>query len=148
MASTLQSWIHETASTGYTANTNITMPWGQDKEDGVKLRIEVLSIMSGRGSGETEVECWPGGVIFLRGVTDTSLHNAAGASGFTQLESSHNPCTEIKIMLAGQGGVRGQGGARVREGSFVGVRAPIWDVHVGQGPEEEKWLVGVEWMLL
>ncbi|KAF2439322.1 hypothetical protein P171DRAFT_120907 [Karstenula rhodostoma CBS 690.94] len=148
MASTLQSWIHETASAGYTANTSSAVTWGRDKEDGVKLRVEVLSIMGGRGGEESEVECWPGGVIFLRGVTDANLSNAAGASGFTQPEGSHNGCTEIKIMLAGQGGARGKGGVRVREGGFVGVRAPIWDVHVGQGPEEEKWLVGVEWMVL
>ncbi|KAL5376159.1 hypothetical protein PMIN06_012443 [Paraphaeosphaeria minitans] len=148
MASTLQSWILETANTGYSANTNASMSWGRDKEDGVKLRIEVLSVMGDRGGGEAEVECWPGGVVFLRGITDASLSHTAGALGFSQAEGSCNQRTEINIMLAGQGGARGKRGVRVREGGFVGVRAPIWDVHVGPGPEEEKWLVGVEWMVL
>ncbi|KAL5372255.1 hypothetical protein DPSP01_013651 [Paraphaeosphaeria sporulosa] len=148
MASTLQSWILETANTGYSANTNASVSWGRDKEDGVKLRIEVLSVMGGRGSGESEVECWPGGVVFLRGVTDASLPHAAGTLGFTQPEGNYNERPEFKIMLAGQGGARGKGCVRVREGGFVGVRTPIWDVHVGQGQEEERLLVGVDWMVL
>ncbi|KAJ4349452.1 uncharacterized protein N0V89_008067 [Didymosphaeria variabile] len=148
MASTLQSWVHETASIGYTANTSSTVVWGRDKEDGVKIKIEVLSVMGGRGCGGSEVECWPGGIIFLRGVTDASLYNVSRASSFTQVEGNHVGPTEVNIMLAGQGGARGKGGVRVREGGVVGVRAPIWDVHIGYGEQAEKWLVGVEWVVL
>ena len=148
MASTLQSWIHETASTGYTANTSAAVVWGKDKEDGVKMRVEVLSVMGGRSVGEAEVECWPGGLIFVRGVTDASLYNASRASGLTQPEPDCDGRAEVKIMLAGQGGARGKGAVRVQEGGIVGVRAPIWDVHVGHGEQAEKWLVGVEWVVL
>jgi hypothetical protein len=148
MASTLQSWIYETASTGYAASTSSAVVWGRDKEDGVKLRVQVLSVTGGRGGGDSEVECWPGGVVFLRGVTDASVCSAAGVSNFTQIEGNYTGCSEIKIMLAGQGGARGKGGVRVRVGGVVGVRAPIWDVHVGQDQHAEKWFVGVEWMVL
>ncbi|KAL1610849.1 hypothetical protein SLS60_002520 [Paraconiothyrium brasiliense] len=148
MASTLQSWVHETASLGYTANTSSAVVWGRDKEEGVKIKVEVLSIVGGRGGRGSEVECWPGGVLFLRGVTNASLYNASRASSFTQAEHDHEGTAEIKFMLAGQGGARGKGRVRVREGSVVGVRAPIWDVQIGHGEQAEKWLVGVEWIVL
>lgn len=139
MAATLQSWIHEAASTGYSANNNSAVVWGRDKEDGVQMKIRVASATGGRGGSEAEVECWPGGVVFVRGTTDL---------GLTPSDATHDNYTETRIMLAGQGGVRGKGGVRVGAGRIVGVRAPIWDVHVGTGEKMEKWLVAVEWIIL
>jgi hypothetical protein len=40
--------------------------------------------------------------------------------------------------------VRGAAGVKVRVGDVVGVKAPTWDIHVGG----EKWVVGVEWVVL
>ncbi|KAF1964772.1 hypothetical protein BU23DRAFT_547059 [Bimuria novae-zelandiae CBS 107.79] len=148
MAATLQSWIHEAASTGYTATTSTAVVWGRDKEDGVKMRVRVLSVMGARGGDEAEVECWPAGVAFVRGATDASLYNASRASSLTQPEEDRHGHAEVKIMLAGQGGARGKGGVRIRVGDIVGVRAPIWDVRIGTGEQPERWLVGVEWVIL
>lgn len=139
MAATLQSWIHEAASTGYSANNNSAVVWGRDKEDGVQMRIKVTSVTGGRGGVRAEVECWPGGVVFIRGTTDTN------SMPFDPNSGGH---AETRIMLAGQGGVRGKGSVRIRIGSIVGVRAPIWDVHIGTGEQMEKWLVAVEWIIL
>lgn len=150
MASTLQSWIHETASTGYTANTHSAVVWGKDKEDGVKMKVEVLSVGGSRGVSEMEgeVECWPGGLVFVRGVTDAGLYNASRAVSLTQPVGNYDGYAEIKMMLAGQGGARGKGAVKIRVGDIVGIRAPIWEVPLGLEDQAENWLVGVEWVVL
>lgn len=147
MASTLQSWIHETASTGYSANNNPAVMWGREQDDGVKIRVTITDVMSGRASDDSVVNCWPGGVVFIRGTTDTSLYNASRTSS-SALERTQKNHAEIKIILAGQGGTRAKSGVRVKRGSNVGVRAPIWDVEIGTGEQVDTWLVGVEWVLL
>ena len=148
MAATLQSWIHETASTGYAANTNSGVVSSRDKENGMKMRVEILNVTSGRGGDETEVECRSGGVVFVRGTIDGTLHDTSRASGPAHAESDHQGHAIIKMLLAGQGGARGKGGVCIRTGSTVGVRAPFWDVHIGTEGQEETWLVAVEWVVL
>lgn len=105
--------------------------WGRDKEDGVKFRTRIKNAQSGKveqgteGRGEAgEVECFAGGVVFVRGEIETGA--------------------EVKVLLAGQGGARGSSGVRLKEGSVVGIRVPMWDVDVGG----EKWVVGVDWVVL
>ncbi|KAJ4299489.1 hypothetical protein N0V90_004734 [Kalmusia sp. IMI 367209] len=133
---------------GYTAVTNSAVVWGRDKEEGVRIKVRVIGVTGGRGSDDTETECWPGGVVFVRGNTDAGLYNASRAPTLISSEGYQDDHAEIKIMLAGQGGARGKGGVRIRQGGVVGVRAPIWDVRVGVGEKAEKWLVGVEWVVL
>jgi hypothetical protein len=36
------------------------------------------------------------------------------------------------------------GGVRIKVGSLVGIRAPVWDVDV----RREVWSVGVDWVVL
>lgn len=145
LASTLQSWVHETASAGHAALTNSAVVWGRDKEDGVKLKIRVTDATGGRFSDEEGTESWPGSVVFVRGVTDIGLYNASRASSSVADDGDH---TDIKVMLAGQGGARGKGGICIRRGAVLGVRAPMWDVQVGLGDQAETWIVAVEWVIL
>ncbi|KAF2655428.1 hypothetical protein K491DRAFT_692893 [Lophiostoma macrostomum CBS 122681] len=148
LASTLQSWILETASSGYAAVNRDAVVWGRERGDGVKIRVRVKSANSGKTGvedrdseacdGNADVDCHPGGVVFVRGETDAGLYNAS------RLLGSVREGGEIKVMLAGQGGARGSGGVNIKAGGSVGVRAPLWDVDLGR----EKWMVGVDWALL
>ncbi|KAF2634468.1 hypothetical protein P280DRAFT_511886 [Massarina eburnea CBS 473.64] len=141
LASTLQSWIIETADTGYTARHSAGgMVWGRDKDDGVKMRVRVSSVSGGRNpdngqdSMKKEVEARPGGVVFITGMTDVGLYNSSRASsmafgcedGMSGVENE----TEVRVMLAGQGGARsnGKGGVMISAGTVIGIRAPMWDV--------------------
>jgi hypothetical protein len=114
----VQGWIVET---GHTASGVI---WGRDRED-VRLKVRVTRI--GDGDGMVEVECWPGGFVFVAGVVE--VREGEG---------------EVRVLLAGQGGARGSGGVRIKVGSLVGIRAPVWDVDV----RREVWSVGVDWVVL
>lgn len=140
LASTVTSWIIETANTGFAVQDRGGVVWGRDKEAGVKLRIRVSSLS--RGGDEThkedEVECYAGSVVFARGDAEPGMYNASRA-GSTGGEDGLT-----RIMLAGQGGARASGGVLVKAGSVVGIRAPMWDVDVGK----EKWTVAVDWVLL
>lgn len=140
LASTLQSWIVETANTGHAAQSRDAIVWGRDRDDGVKMRIRVSDLSSGKvGARESEggeVECYPGSVVFVKGETDAALYNASLLSG--------KATAEVKFILAGQGGARGSGGVKVRIGSVVGVKAPLWDVDIGG----ETWMFGVDWVVL
>ena len=148
LAATVTSWIIETANTGFAAQERSgSIQWGREKDDGVRLRVQVRKVgagsMHGSSSGETqredtEVECFAGGVVFVRGDTEPGLYNAS-RGGSVAVEDG-----EVKVLLAGQGGARGSGGVRVRTGCVVGVRAPMWDVDIGG----ETWVVGVDWVLL
>jgi hypothetical protein len=104
------------------------------------MRIRVSDVGSGKaGARESdggEVECYPGSVVFVKGETDAALYNASRLPG--------DAITHVKVMLAGQGGAKGSGGVRVRNGNVVGVRAPVWDVDIGG----EIWVVGVDWVVL
>jgi hypothetical protein len=73
--------------------------------------------------------------VFVRGETDPGLYNASRASGVD---------SEMRVLLAGQGGARGAGGVVLKIGAHVGIRSPTWEVDV-QG---EMWVVGVDWVLL
>ena len=138
LASIVTAWIIETANTGFAAQTNAG--WGHYKEDGVKLRVRISAVSKGhaRAAGdEDEIECYTSGVAFVRGMTEPGLYN-----------SSRAPCgiddeAELRILLAGQGGARGAG-VKIRVGSVVGIRQPMWDIEVAG----EKWLVGVDWVVL
>jgi hypothetical protein len=121
LASTLQSWIVETANTGFAAQERSAtggVVWGRDREDGVRLKVRIVAASSADASGE--VECFPGHFVFVHGDD------------------------EMRVLLAGQGGARGTGGVKLRIGGSVGIRAPMWDIDVGG----ETWLVGVDWVVL
>jgi hypothetical protein len=136
LASTLQSWIVETANTGYQAQTRDTVVWGRDKEDGVKIKLRVSEARSGKGGaireGDDEgVDCFPGGTVFVKGKVDHPLPGVV------------NGPRDERVLLAGQGGGRTKR-VRLREGDVVGVRAPVWDVNIG----DESWMVGIDWVVL
>lgn len=147
LASTLQSWIVETANTGYAAQTgNLNVSFGRDREEGVKMKIRITSVHSsktgrtdtrGELGGDDGVDCYPGGVVFIKGNTDVALYNASRAPGEAR-------DSDVGVLLAGQGGARGAGSVRIREGSVVGIRAPMWEVDIAG----EKWSVGVDWVVL
>lgn len=147
LASTMTSWIIETANTGFAAQERSTgggVVWGQDREDGVKLRVRIRDVSTGAAptsqgeSNPAEVQCFTGGVVFARGDAEPGLYNASRA-GSTATET-----VETRLLLAGLGGARGAGSVRIRPGGVVGVRAPLWDVDVGG----ETWVVGVDWVVL
>ena len=138
----MTGWIIETANTGFAAqDRGGGITWGRDREDGVRLKVQIKHVSTGAvGTGEeTEVECYIGGVVFVRGDTQPGLYNASRAPSVLNDDDG-----EVRILLAGQGGARGSGGVRIRVGGVVGIRAPMWDVDVGG----EKWLVGVDWVVL
>jgi hypothetical protein len=141
LASTLQGWIIETANTGFAAherNTAGGVVWGRDRDDGVRLKVRVSAASSSTCYGEGEVECFPGHFGFIRGDTEPGLYNVSRAPGIANNDG------EVSVLLAGQGGARSAGGVRIRIGGIVGVRAPMWDVDIAG----EKWIVGVDWVLL
>lgn len=140
LASTVSSWVIKMANTGYTAQDRGGIAWGRDKEDGVKIRIRVSHLSrDGADEGDEDgVSCYAGGVVFARGDTKPGIYNASRASSIIGEDG------EMRVLLAGQGGTRGSGGVKVKIGGTVGVRAPTWEVDVGQ----EKWLVAVDWVLL
>lgn len=117
--------------------------WGREKEDGVKTKVRVSSIRSGSGQreGEEAVECYPGGVVFVSGAAEVGT---GWLSGHPSRASNAAGDEVVRVMLAGQGGARGAGAVRVVVGSLLGVRAPTWDVDIGG----EKWIVGVDWVVL
>jgi hypothetical protein len=136
LASTVTSWIIETASTGSGAGS---VAWGREREDGVKRRVRLTGMPKGGDDWhEEEVECYAGGVVFVRGETEQGTFKASRASSVVGGDG------ETRILLAGQGGARGSGGVRIKTGSVVGIRAPMWDVEVGG----ENWVVGVDWLVV
>ncbi|KAH4912139.1 hypothetical protein HBI80_009180 [Parastagonospora nodorum] len=142
LASTMQSWIIETANTGFAAQERSTtggVVWGRDREDGVRLRVRVTAASSSNlKDGESEVECFPGHFVFVRGETEPGMYNHSRALSVVDNDG------EMRILLAGQGGARGVAGVKIKIGSIVGVRAPMWDVDVAG----EKWMIGVDWVAL
>lgn len=142
LAATLQGWIIETANTGFAAQERSTtggVVWGRDREDGVRLKVRVKDAASSSASiHEGDVECYPGHFVFVRGDTEPGLYNVSRAPGVVDNNG------EIRVLLAGQGGARGLSGIRLKSGSIVGVRAPMWDVDIAG----EKWVVGIDWVLL
>jgi hypothetical protein len=81
------------------------------------------------------VDCYAGGVVFAWGsVEDGSLNEADDSEGM-----------RMNMLLAGQGGLSaGASPCTLHEGDMVGIRAPTWDVNIAG----EKWLVGVDWVVL
>ena len=99
----------------------------------MRLRVWLTEL----GNRGLEVDCFAGAVVLARGQTESGMYNASRAGeGVEEFET--------RLLLAGQGGVRGAAGVRVRVGDVVGVKAPTWDVDVGG----EKWVVCVEWVVL
>lgn len=157
----------EVAGSLAVAGSDARRPGGRG--DGVRLRVRV-TFLGGTGTGTgtggrygdgeemrescadadgkgeetrardatSEVECFAGGVVLAAGETDAGMYNASrNVGGGTQ----HG----VRMLLAGQGGVRGvAGGVRLRVGDVVGVRAPTWEVDVGG----EVWVVAVDWAVL
>jgi hypothetical protein len=140
LASTVTSWIIETANTGFAAQDRVGVVWRREREDGVKLRIRVSGISRGgdQGHNEDEAECYAGGVVFVRGDTEPGTYDNSRAEG---VGSDNSP---TRVLLAGQGGARGSEGVLVKTGSIIGIRTPMWDIDVG----EDKWTVAVDWVLL
>ena len=138
----VQSWIIETANTSFAAQTRDTVVWGRDREEGVRMRVKIRNIMTGIAHAEDgeDIECFNGGVVFVRGHTDAGLYNASRMPRGSAAQAEH----ETRVLLAGQGGARGQSGVKINERSVVGIRAPLWDVEI----DGEKWIVAVDWILL
>lgn len=152
LASTLQSWVMETAETGYSTRTSGAggTVWGRDRDDGVKMRVRVTRVSGSRHNEDGSVECWAGCFVFVHGSTEATLYNASRASSVyqhmdTQEDGGEGNGTGVQVLLVGQGGVKGQAGVRIREDTIIGIRAPLWDVDVGGGA---KWVVGVDWVVL
>ncbi|KAH7093530.1 hypothetical protein FB567DRAFT_515515 [Paraphoma chrysanthemicola] len=140
LASTVQSWIIETANTGFAAQER-GVTWGREREDGVRLKIRVTHAEGSTGRHEDdsgEVECFPGCFVFVHGESEPGMYN------FSRAPSVVGNDPEMRILLAGQGGARGVGGVKIRIGGVVGVRQPMWDVDVNG----ETWVVGVDWVVL
>lgn len=98
----------------------------------MRLRVRIAEL----GNKGQEADCFAGAVVLARGQTEPGMYNASRVGeGMEQLGT--------RLLLAGQGGARGAG-VKVRVGDVVGVKAPTWVVDVGG----EKWVVGVEWMVL
>jgi len=148
MASTMQTWIIEAANAEYSGQSTPAAVWARDREEGVKLKFKITGITSGRSSEEGEAECWQGGVVLVRGTTDGSSYNASRSSSLSRDGVDRTEDTEIKVMLAGRGSFKGKGSVRIRHGTAVGVKAPLWKVDVGVGEQAQKWVVGVEWVVL
>lgn len=145
LASTMQGWIIETANTGFAAHERSAgVVWGRDREDGVRLKVRISALSSCSSTGyenheeQQEVECFPGHFVFARGDSEPGLYNAS------RVPSLAGDGGEMRILLAGQGGARGTGGVKIKVGGVVGIRAPMWDVEVG----EEQWAMGVDWVVL
>ncbi|KAF1849013.1 uncharacterized protein K460DRAFT_364934 [Cucurbitaria berberidis CBS 394.84] len=141
LASTVTGWVIETANTGFAAQDRSTgITWGRDREDGVRLKVRIKHVSTGIVETEKrlEAECFAGGVIFVRGDTEPGSYNTSRAP------SPIGDDGVLKVLLAGNGGARGAGGVRIKVGGIVGIRAPTWEVDVSG----EKWLVGVDWVVL
>jgi hypothetical protein len=141
LASIMQSWIIETANTGFAGqerSTTGSVVWGREREDGVKLKVRVEVAASSMSQDEGEVECFPGHFVFVKGETEPGMYNHSRAPSVVDNDG------EMRVLLAGLGGARGAAGVKVKVGGIVGVRAPMWDVDVGG----EKWLVGIDWVVL
>ncbi|OAL57257.1 hypothetical protein IQ07DRAFT_31498 [Pyrenochaeta sp. DS3sAY3a] len=153
LASTMTSWIIETAGSGYAGSARTEgVVWGREREDGVRLRFRVRAVSAGtaleeddevggdgeEGEMESEVECFPGAITFVCGDTEPGMYNASRTLGGAA-DSERQ-----RLLLAGQGGARGVSGIRVRAGSILGIRTPMWDVDLAG----EKWTVGVDWSVL
>ena len=140
LASTVQGWIIEATQTGFAGG----VVYGREREDGFKVRVRVSGLGSegstggGGEDGKEEVECGPGGVVFVRGDMEPGICDSSSAS------STAGEDEGLRVLLAGQGGARGSGGVKVKVGDVVGIRAPTWDIEVGG----EKWVVGVDWAVL
>jgi hypothetical protein len=92
----------------------------------------------GDGDVSREIECRPGHVVFVRGVSDPTMYNASRASSVAGDDGG------MRILLAGQGSVRGAGGVKIKVGGNVGIKQPMWDVDVAG----KTWTVGVDWVVL
>lgn len=104
----------------------------------MRLKVRVKAASSSTLQNEGGVECFPGYFVFVNGETEPSIYNHSHAP--TVMENDR----EMRVLLAGQGGARGAAGVKIKIGGIVGLRAPMWDVDV----EGEKWLVGVDWVVL
>ncbi|KAF2133790.1 hypothetical protein P153DRAFT_380968 [Dothidotthia symphoricarpi CBS 119687] len=133
LASTVQGWIVETASTGEGRGG---MLWGREREDGVRVRVRVTDVGGLEGGA---VRCLVGGVVVVRASVDAGLGDVVRVSG-SVVDGEQG----VGVLLAGQGGARGVASVEVSVGSLVGIRAPTWDVEVGG----ESWIVGVDWVVL
>ncbi|KAF2475288.1 uncharacterized protein BDR25DRAFT_254188 [Lindgomyces ingoldianus] len=146
LANTLQSWIIEATNNGHAAQTRDTVIWGKEKDDGIKLRLKVSGIRSSNphtGHDGRSVECFPGTVVFVRGDTEAGLSNSFRVIGSQRQRGDGGSLGGVRVMLAGQGSAR-SGVVRVGKGNVVGIRAPVWNTDVSG----EKWVVGVDWVVL
>lgn len=107
----------------------------------MKVRVSSIRSSSHDRVGEEAVECYPGGAVFVYGDVEAG---AGVVNGYASRVASAVGDEGVRLMLAGQGGARGTGGVKVRIGNSLGIRAPLWDVDVGG----EKWIVGVDWVVL
>lgn len=133
MASTMTSWIIEMANT--VPDRRSSVYHSNNKEDGIKIRLKIHTVTCGNQDEGSQVDCYSGGITFVKGVTEPGLYNAS---------RSGNEHGEMSVLLAGTGSTRSRECVRLRIGYMVGIRAPLWDVYVG----DQKWMVGVDWVVL
>jgi hypothetical protein len=107
----------------------------------MKFRVSTIQSGSEQIDGKEAVECYPGGVVLVSGGPEVG---AGSMNSYAPRASSVVDDGVVRVMLAGQGGARAAGGVRVGVGSLLGVRAPMWDVDISG----EKWIVGVDWLVL
>lgn len=129
----MASWIIETSNTAPDRANSVQ--YGPNKQDGVKVKVRVKTIMSGSGHEESEVDCYPGGVVFVDGDTEPGLYNASRAT---------SEQGGIKVLLSGNGTTRAKESLRIRSGNVIGVRAPLWDVDIAG----QTLMVGMDWVVL
>lgn len=147
LASTMTSWIIETANTGFAAQERSGtggVVWGRERDDGVKLKVRIAQVCTGSAASSHAqdhvdgVECVAGAVVHVTGQLEDHRNTGRPAS---LADDEHG---QVRILLAGQGGVRGSSRVRIKKGALVGIRAPWWDIDVGA----HKWTIGVDWVVL
>lgn len=87
-------------------------------DDGLVARLEVLGVSGGNGTGTTLIQ------------------------GRMEDEREER---KVKMILGGEGATEGlERRKMVEPGGMVGVKAPVWEVHIGG----ERWGVGANWKVL
>ncbi|KAH9878075.1 hypothetical protein J1614_003292 [Plenodomus biglobosus] len=147
LASIMTGWIIETANTGFAAQERSGtggVVWGRERDDGVKLKVRISHLCTGSADPShaqdhvDEVECVAGAVVYVAGQLENHGNTGRPAS---LVDNEHS---QVRILLAGQGDVRGSGRVPIKKGTLVGIRAPWWDIDVGA----HIWTIGVDWVVL
>lgn len=98
-------------------------------EDYVKI-VRVTKVAAPRDEGAARLDVGVGpAVCFVEAV---EVHEDGGGDG-----------VGVRVML-----VKGGSERDVEVGSHVGIRAPSWEIMIGEQGNQEEWIVGVDWKVL